>query len=151
MSRFKESSIIANPQEPYAWALLSSLHCYRDRVSEANSAADQAVALSPLDPALFLFETHRALARLAALRIDEGISSAQTAISLNATHTATHRLLIIGLVLAGRTEEARQAARLHDRLDPGFSMAAYRLRYPGLGAEHAERHAQALELAGLPP
>lgn len=144
-----QRALAANDNEPYAWALTSSMHSYRDRPALAVAAAERAIALSPADPALFLLEAHHALALLTAGHPAQAVAMAERSLQRNAMHTPSHRLRIIGLVLAGRTDEARVAARLHDQLEPHFSVRMYRERYPGRESCHAETHARALLAAGI--
>lgn len=143
-------AVEANPQEPYAWSFLSGLHTYCERPAEALAAAERAIELSPVDPSRFLFEAYRASALILAGRQAEAAASARESLRLNAMHTPSHRLLIIALALAGDLEGARAAVAQHMRLDPAFSVRAYRERYPGRHTNHAERYAEALRLAGIP-
>lgn len=145
-----ERALEANANEPYAWALMSSMHSYRDRPLQAIEAAERAIAQSPADPALFLLEAHHALALLAAGRAAEAVLTAQRSLQLNAMHTPSHRLLIIALVLLDRMDEARVAAQRHALLEPHFRVSHYRERYPGRTASHAVLHARALLAAGIP-
>ncbi|MFO1340551.1 MAG: adenylate/guanylate cyclase domain-containing protein [Burkholderiaceae bacterium] len=143
-------ALAANPHEPYAWALLAGLHAYRDQHDAAIHAARQALALSPLDPTRYLFEAYASMAHLMAGQLEQGIALARSSLRLNAFHTASHRLLAIGLVLAGRPDEARVAAEALMRLEPGFRVARYAAWFPGRHAALGSGFADALRAAGIP-
>ncbi len=148
--RLYSRALAANPHEPYAWALLSGLHAYRDQHDAAIHAAQQALLLSPLDPTRYLFEAYASMAHLMAGQIDQGIGLARSSLRLNAFHTASHRLLAIGLALAGRADEARVAAESLMRLEPGFRVARYAAWFPGRHSVRGSGFADALRAAGVP-
>jgi class 3 adenylate cyclase len=145
-----EAAVQANPQEPYAWAVMSGLHSYRGHAEAAQAAAERAIDLSPLDPARFVFEAYAASAMLVGGRHDEAIALARSSIRSNALHAPSHRLLVIGLQLAGHEPQARQAAAALMQVEPQLTVQGYLTRYPGRDHAHAAVFSSALRSAGVP-
>jgi adenylate cyclase len=144
------AALDADPQEAYAWAALSGLHCYCDEPDEAVSAARQAVALSPLDPARFMYESYLAMALLRAGLYAQALEAAQRSLRLNRCLSATYRILAIAQVMSG---QAAAACATVDQLlvyEPAQTLRAYRLRYPGRDSAHMQDYLSALREAGVP-
>ena len=144
------AALEANPQEPLAWALLAGLHSFRSNGSEANAAADKALALSPVDPTRFLLESYAALAKLSAHRYDDAVKLAQSSVRLNKLHMPSGRILALALSLAGRVDEAREVVASMLQRDPSYTIAEFRRRYPGRDAAHMDEYVEAFRAAGVP-
>ncbi len=140
----------ADPNEPHAWLTLGAVHGWLGEPLLARELPDRALALSPLDPARFLFELFRASGLVVAQRFDEAVPVAGDAVRLNALHAPSHRVLTIALALAGKIAEARAAAARLLAVQPGFRVSEHARRYAGRGQPHAEQRLQALRAAGLP-
>ena len=69
---------------------------------------------------------------------------------LNRSHTPTHRVLAISLVLAGQVEPAQRVVTDMLALQPGYTVSRYLDGYPGGRVPHAQTYARALAEAGLP-
>ncbi|MBV8211122.1 MAG: hypothetical protein JO133_13795 [Burkholderiaceae bacterium] len=145
------AAVRSNPQEPYAWTVLSGLHSYRGEAQQAELAAARAIELSPLDPARFVFEAYAAMAKLIAGKYAEGAAQAAASLRRNAMHAPSHRLLVIALMLDGRGEEARHAAQALLRVEPALTVSRYLQRHPGRDEPHASQFGLALKEAGIPP
>jgi adenylate cyclase len=130
--------------------VLGGIYSYLGDAEMAESASLRAVELSPLDPARFLFDVFVAAGKLAAGKHDEVAQAARSSIRLHARRPASHRLLTISLSLAGKVEEARQAAKELLLLDSTFRVSAYAARYAGRNQPHAEQRMKALRDGGLP-
>ena len=139
-----------NPSEPLAWLFTTTLRSWQGRGPAAAAAADRALALSGLHPLRYYYATHAAAGYLADDQHTRAIELCQESMLLNRSHTPTHRVLAISLVLDGRIEEARTVVDTMLMLQPGYSVARYLDGYPGGPAPHARRYAQALAEAGLP-
>jgi len=146
--RYRQA-IECNANEAYAWSFLSGYLAYREQAAEAIAAANRAAALSPLDPARFLFDAYRANAYLVAGQYEAARGHAAESLRRNGMHTPSWRLLILALALGGRLDEARRAAQRHAELEPLFTVSNYLLRYPGRDAPHAAVFAEALREAGV--
>jgi len=140
----------ANPSEPLAWVHSSITHAWRGRGADAMQCADRALALSPLDPLTYYFNSAAGMASLIGESYERAIEFSRRSLRENRLHTPTLRTLVAALVLSGRADEARDTMRQLRELEPGLTVAAFRARYPGRDSPHAARFAAALETAGLP-
>lgn len=137
------------PNEPHAWLVLTGLHVYLGDGEQAQHCAERAIALSPLDPSRFLFDTFLAAARLAGGQYEDAIVCAQRAIHANARHPSSHRLLTIALAQSGQMKAARASADRWMALQPDFSLKAYAARSPGRSSAQFNDQLNALRAAGL--
>jgi tetratricopeptide (TPR) repeat protein len=144
------AAVEADAQEPHAWLTLGAVCSWRGEPEPAEELPLRAVALSPVDPARFLFDVFVAAGKLAVGKPGDAVVAAGAAVRQNAMHAPAHRLLVIGLVMEGRLEEARLAGRRLLGVQPGFRVSEYERRYAGRDRPHARERAQALRAAGLP-
>ena len=87
--------------------------------ADAVRSALHAVALSPLDPQRFLYESYAARAAWMCKDYAQAGELARASVRRNAMHCPAHRLLIAALWLQGQVEQARRAAADLVRLIPG--------------------------------
>lgn len=144
-------ALSANPSEPLAWLCNAITHAWRGRGAEAVRCADLALSLSPLDPMTYYFHSLAGTANLVAEDYPRAIDFAERSLRENALHTPSLRCLAVGQALSGRMDEARATVSRLRGMEPGLTVSAFRERYPGRGSVHAERFAEALAAAGLPP
>jgi hypothetical protein len=83
-------------------------------------------------------------------QFDEGLRWARRALQENPGWIACHRQLVGALVLVGRLEEAREAARRHQSIDPNFAVGRWVETGPFRRTPRQERFFAALREAGLP-
>lgn len=139
-----------NPNEALAWLYMATLRSWQGRGEEAAAAAERALALTPLDPMRYYYESLAAAGLLAAGRHEEAIALCTASLRANAAHTPTHRVMAISQVLGGRVGEARLTMQRMRALEPGLTASEFLGRYPGGDSSHARCYAQALRTAGLP-
>jgi class 3 adenylate cyclase/TolB-like protein len=144
-----EAAVSADPQESHGWLNLGGIHSYLGHAEEAAAMPQRAIELSPMDPARFAFDAFLAEGFLTARRFDGSIAAARRSIRLNAMHATSHRILIIALALDGRIDEARRSVPDLLRLDPSFSVDAYRRGYAGRDLPHFEERLEALRACGV--
>ncbi|MHB2169666.1 BTAD domain-containing putative transcriptional regulator [Alsobacter sp. R-9] len=148
-SRF-ELAVEAGPNDALAWLLKSTLHTFRGEGEPALNSAERALLLSPLDPRRWYYDALAASAAVSAQDYERAVALARRSIRANRTHSSTFRALTIALSLAGRVDEARQAARDLLTLQPDLTVSAYRERHPSGAFAIGDRLAQALRIAGVP-
>ena len=141
-----------NPNESLAWLWLGMNAGFRGESEVALDATSRALALSPLDPLRYYYESLAASAAVTAGHYQRGIDLARSSIRRNSAHSSTYRALAIGQALAGQVDEAKDTVRALLRLEPSFTIEQFTRRMPGTRAspEHAQRLAGALRAAGLP-
>lgn len=146
-----QAAIEADPTESWAWARLAGAHSHVGNHDAACDAAARALALSPLDPSLFVFEAFAAMATLGAGRYADAVTHAQSSVRRHALHAPSHRLLTAALWLAERHEDARAAARRYLELQPGASAGIRLKQSRGSPPVWHDRFVEALVAAGVPP
>lgn len=139
-----------DPQEAQCWRMAAGVHSYLGEGIAAESCAEQALALTPLDPTRFIYELVLGAAKLASGKYAEAVALAESSLRRNSMHVPTHRLRVISLAMSGRDIEARSAACTLLTLSPGFCVGDFERLYPGRHQSHAPDYFAALRRAGLP-
>lgn len=146
-----QQALRANANEALAW-LWTALHqTYEGQSARAHEALGVALSLSPLDPWRFIFEDVAAHVHLAGGHLDQALQHAQAALRLRAQHAPTLCNLAVIHAQRGELDAAREAMERLLKHWPGYSLARFRERYPGLQAPHAAAFLRSLEAAGMPP
>ena len=149
MQRY-EAAVEANANDGLAWALKGTLHAFRGEPQAAVQGTRRALALSPLDPLRYFYETLAATAELSAGHWDEVITLASQSLRGNRSHTSTWRSLAIAQVESGRLDAARATVSELMKLDPHFTIERYRRWTPSIDFDTGRRWADALARAGVP-
>lgn len=148
--RFYDDAICANPSEPLAWLFSGLRHAYLGRGAQALDASERALALSPLDPMKYFFDSLAAAAALAGAGWQHAEALCLRSLRANRIHAPTWRTLAFALVMQDRVYEARSAVDELRVIDPGYSVSKFRERFPGRDGPLAAPWAEALSAAGLP-
>lgn len=143
-------ALAANPNEALAWLYTATLRGWQGRGEEAWAAAHKALALSPLDPLKYYFESLAAFAALAAGHLETATTLAERSLCANRLHTATHRTLVIARWLQGDESGALLVMGEMLKVEPGFSTARYLGRFPGGNNDTSREYARILRAAGAP-
>ena len=111
----------------------------------------QCLALSPLDPARYFFDSLAASAYLSAGSYKRATELAQRSLRANATHVSTYRALVIAQGVSGEVEGARASAKRLIALDPTFTVTRFLARRSGGGFDDMSKSfAEALRTSGVP-
>ena len=145
------AAIESDPTETWAWARLAGALSHVGEHDAACDAAHQALALSPLDPSLFVFESFAAMANLGAGHYVEAVRHARASVRRHALHAPSHRLLTAALWLVDQPDEARIAAKRYLEVQPGATAGIRQRQSVGTPPVWRERFVQALVAAGVPP
>ncbi|MBS7807330.1 adenylate/guanylate cyclase domain-containing protein [Variovorax sp. PCZ-1] len=145
-----ERALLANPSDCLAWLFKSMLHAFRGENKLSVPALTEALALSPLDPNRYFFDSLAASVHLSAANYGLAIEYAKQSIRANSTHVSTYRALTIAQIMAGYTNEARQTAAKLLQLDPNLTVSRYLERSPGVQFGIGRDFAYALREAGIP-
>lgn len=138
-----------DPNHPVAWARLSETQSQAGENDAALQSVAKAIALSPLDPQRFMYESFAARAALVVGRYDDAVRHARASLRRHSLHAPAHRGLIGALWLGGRHDEARAAAADYLRALPGATVSGGTSAV-GKGVL-TSTFAQALLAAGVPP
>jgi adenylate cyclase len=144
-----EQALATDPTEGLAWSQLSAALAFQGEHGLAQHAAEQALAVSPLDPQLYLFESYAAMAAVAGGRFEDAVDLARRSVRHHILHAPSHRLLMAALWLAGRHAEAH-AALAQFKIHCPQARAARSAPLRALGGGWREMYEDALLAAGLP-
>ena len=144
------AALESNPNESLAWLFSSTLNAWRGDGEQAVMCAERALALSPLDPLKYFFDSLAGTAVLAGGHYERAIELSQRSLRQKRRHTSTLRTQAVAQSRAGRMPEARQTVGSLLALEPDLTVGRFRERYPGRAAPHAERYCEALSAAGMP-
>lgn len=139
-----------NPNESLAWLFLATLQGWRGRQAEASDAAERALALSPLDPLRYYFDSLAGAAMLGARRYDRAIELSRRSLRCNGSHHSTYRVLVLAQALSGDGAGARATAATLLGIDPGFSIEAFMRTSPWRYSPDAPQLQAALRDVGVP-
>ena len=140
-----------HPNEPLAWLFRGVAEAFADHGSQAMQASGQALALSPLDPLLYYFESLAASSAIVGGDLAQARRWCEQSLRRNVMHLSTHRAYITALWMLGDVDAARQAATQLLRIAPGYTVA----QFARMGSSASTRLGQwvqtALARAGIPP
>jgi tetratricopeptide (TPR) repeat protein len=145
-----EIALSINANAAPAWLWSAATQAWMGNGSRAVEEINKALALSPYDPLMYAYSSIAAVSYLIEGLYERAIECALRSLRENRTYTASYRLLVIALVLAGREDEARASVRRLLELEPGLTVAEWRRRYPGSSSSHADLFCDALATAGVP-
>jgi tetratricopeptide (TPR) repeat protein len=145
-----DRALAINPSEASAWGWSTGVYAWLGDGDEAMRRSDRAMDLSPFDPRMYNFTSLAATAHIVGAQYEKAIELCRWSLRLNRMYAASHRLFVISLMLAGRTEEARKAVPELLSLEPRLTVDRWRARYPGNRSPHIDRLCDALASAGIP-
>lgn len=147
--RYYERALATNPNESLAWLFTATRAAYLGQDTAAAEAAEMALRLSPLDPMRYFYDSLAATAVLAAGQWQRAIELGRRSVRANRLHASTWRTLVYAQVMDGLVDEARQSVQSLLEIEPGYTVASFRERFPGRDGPMCEPWAQALAAAGL--
>ena len=145
-----ELALRANPNDSLGWLLQGTLHAFKGEGKQAMSATKRALALSPLDPMRYFYDSLSATAALSARRYDQAVDRAMRSLRANRTHASTLRALAIAQWELGRHDEARKTVAELMKVEPNLTIRNYLERSPSSDYETGKVWSSALHGAGVP-
>lgn len=149
-SKCYDAAIAASPSESLTWLFKSTMHSFCGEGSQALSAANRALELSPLDPLSYYYQSLAASAALTAGDLTRAVAMAKASRRLNCMHLSNYRVLAIAFGLQGDIENAQPIVMELLRLDPQFTVRKFLERSPGAGTPLGTRFAHAMRFVGVP-
>ncbi len=143
-----EHAIDLNPNEAMANSFLAAVTGVHGNFERSWKLASHALTLSPFDPLRAYMRMIASTCAFTSERYDEAVRLAQASIRESATHISAWRTLIIALVCANRTDEARQHVPKLMEVDPMLTVTSYRNRIQVPDPARA-RAIEALRVAGV--
>ena len=145
-----DSALEKNANEGLARLHRGTLWAFQGRGAQAVAETNRAVALSPLDPWRYYYDSLRATAALAARDYERALELARYSFKSNRAHASTLRVMTIASSEMGRLTEARASLARLRRLDPSLTVSRYLARSPAAPYETGRTWSRALKRAGLP-
>ena len=146
-----DRALTINPSAASAWVWSTSAYAWLGNGEEAVRRSHRAIELSPFDPLMYTFTSIAGTAHVVAGQYDKAIDFCRRSLRQNRMFASTHRILAISLALAGRVDEAREAAGELLKLEPTLTVSGFAQRYPGSASAQAKVFCEALTIAGVPP
>ena len=144
------SAVAANPNNALSWLLKGALHAFMDDGQTAVDNSERALALSPLDPHRYYFDTLSATSSLAAGENTRALELADRSLRANRRHSSTLRVKVAALWRLGRYDEARTAARELLKVEPRFTVSGWLERTPSASFKLGEEFSDILRNVGVP-
>jgi TolB-like protein len=145
-----ETALQLDPNAAPIWLWSAATRAWNGDGAGAVAEVGRGAALSPYDPLMYFSHVISGMAHLTNGHYERAVEFAYRSLRENRQYTSAHRLLVIGLMLAGRPDEARAAAHRLIAVEPGVTVAKFRSRYPGAATPHGEVYCRSLADAGLP-
>jgi DNA-binding SARP family transcriptional activator/TolB-like protein len=145
-----DRALATNANSAPAWLWAAGAHAWMGDGKLAIEKVERAIMLSPYDPLAYAFSGIAGMAYLIDGQLDRTIEFGLRCIQQNRTYTHAYRLLVFAHSLAGKTEQAKTAARQLLELEPTLTVERFRQRYPGSAYSNCELLCQALERAEIP-
>ncbi len=145
-----EKAVTVNPNDSQAWLHKGMLHAFRGQAEAGVNDTERALALSPLDPMKYYYDSLAASAAATAGRYERAIELAERSLAVNCLHTSTLRVLALSQTLDGQVDAARATVTRLLTLEPEFTVQRFLARAPGADFEVGQRFARALREAGVP-
>jgi adenylate cyclase len=140
----------SNPSDGLSWLLRGTLHAFKGEGHEAVRCSRRALALSPLDPHRYFYDSLAATAYLSAHQFERALACAKRSLRLNRTHTSTLRALAVAHWNLGDAEAARKAAAELLVLDPQWTIKSWIERSPSAGYAIGREWIETFKAIGLP-
>ncbi|MGG7567688.1 hypothetical protein ACQ5SO_16170 [Rhodovulum sp. DZ06] len=145
-----EAAEALEPSNALAAILRSRLHSFVGESAAAVRYADRALALSPLDPHSYFFDTLAATAYVTDGLYEKALGVIDRSLDANAHHVSALRVRTVALAKMGREAEAAASMRALRALDPTLTVQTYLARHPAAAYPTGRDWAETLSSAGLP-
>ena len=145
-----DAALRLNPNAAAVWVWSAAARAWEEDGVRAIEEAKRGSALSPFDPLMYFFNTIAGMAYLVDAQYERAIECGYRSLRDNRRYTAGHRVLVLGLMLAGRHDEARAAVHRLLAVEPTMTIERFRARYPGAARPHADLYCEAFAEAGVP-
>jgi len=114
-----------NPNDALAHLQMAALYGWQGRGEEAIAAANESLALSPLDPHLYFSHCLVAAAYLGAGDYAAAIAYAQQSLRANRMHIPTYKVISMAQAMQGSLREANQSILRLRQLSPDFTISSF--------------------------
>ncbi len=145
-----ERALMLNPNLSLAWNFGGWLKIFLGEPEEAIERVARAMRLSPLDPFMFLMNLGTSYGHLFVGDYEKAAKWANRALQERRRMIIVLRSAAACFALAGRLDEARDAASKLGQVAPHFRISHVKGVFPLRRPEDLARYCEGLRLAGLP-
>ena len=145
-----ERALAANPSNAFAWLLKGTLHAFKSEGEQAVEHTERALALSPLDPHRYFYDSLAATAAAAAGKYERSLELAQRSLKANRKHTSTLRVMTVAQWLLGQHDEARKTVEELLKLQPTMTVSGWLKGSPAAPYEFGRQVAEVWRRVGVP-
>lgn len=145
-----DAALAMNQNLANAWIRRGLVSCFLGDHMAALEQSNRAVRLSPLDPEVHVAQGTLAWSHFFTRRFDEAVTWARQALARDAKYIGAFTVLIAGMALAGKVDEARAMGTRILQLYPQGSIANARRQTPFRRREDNDLMIDGLRLAGIP-
>jgi adenylate cyclase len=139
-----------NPSESFAWLFLAVTNAFRGDSSDALEQGRKALALSPMDPLRYYYESLMGSCEFSAGNFQAAVRWCESSRRRNRQHLSTLRILIAAYAATGKTSEASAVAAEMMRLRPAYTVATYEANSVAVLYPFGKQVARAMRAAGVP-
>ena len=144
-----KKALALNPNDSMAWLCSGVLHAYRGNGTVAVEQVEKARRLSPIDPLGYFFDALSATAYLANEDYVGALDLAENSLRSNDRHISTLRAKIMAQHNLGYAAAAKETALQLMRLQPAFTIDAYRRQHPAAESKIGQDAIAAMRAAGI--
>ena len=145
-----DRSLAINANANRAWLSSAMRRCYSGDPETAIEHAEKAMRLSPLDVSMWVAYGCLATAHMQLENYETAAEWARKSVRMHRDNLPAHLVLAASLALLGRESEAKASVRELLALDPGFTIASLKKRFPIGRYRNLEGFLDGLRTAGLP-
>jgi adenylate cyclase len=148
-ARLRDACTI-NPSEGLAWLFRAVVNAFQGRSQDALEAGRRALALSPMDPLRYYYESLMGSCEFGAGDPGAAVRWCEASRRRNRQHLSTLRILTAAYAEMGDPAQARAMAEEIRRLRPDFTVAGYEAQSVAALFPFGRRIAKAMRMAGIP-
>ncbi len=139
-----------NPSEGFGWLFYAVMNAFKGNSTVALEAGHRALALSPMDPLRYYYESLMGSCEFGAGHFDEAIRWCEASRRRNRQHLSTLRILIAAYAATGQTRQASVLGEALLRLRPAYTVATYEANSVAALYPFGQKIASAMRAAGIP-
>jgi class 3 adenylate cyclase/tetratricopeptide (TPR) repeat protein len=138
-----------NPSEGFGWLFLAVMNAFQGKSAAALEAGHRALALSPIDPLRYYYESLMGSCEFGAGNLTEAIRWCEASRRRNRQHLSTLRILISAYAESGQAEQASTVAQDLLKLRPSYRVSTYEANSVAVLYPFGQRIARAMREAGI--
>jgi adenylate cyclase len=144
------ASVVSNPNDSNGWLFKGVAHSFLDEASQAVQASEKALALSPLDPQQYYFESLAASSAIVDNNFLSAIDLCKASLRRNRMHLPTYRALLTAYWYSGQVIQAKETAQDLLHIAPNFNINNFLEKSASAQSRFGKQMVVAMLGAGIP-